>query len=149
MAWPLCITHIIDFLGLTFKILIVDLPIGKFHNMIFIFSSLLIFFSKEKVIKYSLFIYIFHIYEKFQTKKKTRHVYFNVFNHIVTFWKNYMIFLCMIGAINIFGKNNFIFSFVGLVTWGWVHIWGGVKEKKMSKDECEYFYKQIRMNHLT
>jgi hypothetical protein len=31
-------------------------------------------------------------------------------------------FLCMIGAISIFEKTNFIFSFVALVTWGWVHI---------------------------
>jgi hypothetical protein len=31
-------------------------------------------------------------------------------------------FLCMIGSIIFFGENNFIFSFVGFVAWGWVHI---------------------------
>jgi hypothetical protein len=55
----------------------------------------------------------------------------------------------MIGATTIFRENSFIFSFVGLVIWGWAHIWGGGRENKMSKDECETFYKQIRMNHLT
>jgi hypothetical protein len=30
-----------------------------------------------------------------------------------------------------------------------MHIWGGGKEKKMSKDECELFYNQIDMNQLT
>jgi hypothetical protein len=31
-----------------------------------------------------------------------------------------------------------------------VHIWrDGQKTNKMSKDECESFYNQIRMNHLT
>jgi len=30
-----------------------------------------------------------------------------------------------------------------------MHIWGGGKENKMSKDECESFYNQINMNHLT
>jgi len=35
------------------------------------------------------------------------------------------------------------------VTWGWVHIWEGGIENKLSKDECEFFYNQIRMNNLT
>jgi hypothetical protein len=55
----------------------------------------------------------------------------------------------MIGAITIFWESSFILSFVGLVIWGWVHIWGGGRENKMSKNECETFYQQIRMNHLT
>jgi hypothetical protein len=55
----------------------------------------------------------------------------------------------MIGAITIFGENSFIISFVGLVAWGGVHIWGRGRENKMSKDECKSFYKQIKMNHLT
>jgi hypothetical protein len=52
-------------------------------------------------------------------------------------------FLCMIGAIKFFGKNNFIFTFVGLVTWGWLHIWGGIRKNKMSKDEHEFFSKKL------
>jgi hypothetical protein len=55
----------------------------------------------------------------------------------------------MLGAITIFGENSFIFRFVGLITWGRLHILRGGKKNKMSKDECESFYKQIRMNHLT
>jgi hypothetical protein len=55
----------------------------------------------------------------------------------------------MMGAIIIFEKNSFIFSFVGVVNRGWVHIWGGGKGNKMLKYECEFSYKQIKMNHLT
>jgi hypothetical protein len=59
------------------------------------FENLMIFFLKKIVIEYSLFIFIFHICAKFQTKKKDSswHVYINFFNHIVTFWKKYMNFL--------------------------------------------------------
>jgi hypothetical protein len=125
-------------------------PIGTCCNMIFNFSKYYDFFSKKK----SDQIISFHIYFskllKISNQKKNLwwHVYLHVFNHIVTFWKNYE-FLCKIGAITIFGENSFIFSFVGLVTWAWVHIWGGDRENKMSKDECESFYKQIKINHLT
>jgi hypothetical protein len=115
-------------------------------------------FSFNKMIKYSLFIFIFHICAKFQTKKKKElswHMYLNVFNHIVTFWKNYTIFLCMMGAIIILGKNSFKFSFVGYAlmtkSLGLRCTFEEVakKKKKMSKDEYEYFYNQIRMNNLT
>jgi hypothetical protein len=37
------------------------------------FQNLMIFFLKKIVIEYSLFIFIFHICAKFQTKKKTHH----------------------------------------------------------------------------
>ncbi len=36
----------------------------------FYFFAILITFLSKKVIKYSLFIFIVHIYAKFQTKKK-------------------------------------------------------------------------------
>ncbi len=39
-------------------------------------------------------------------------MHLNVFNHIVTFLKNYMNFLCMMGSLTIFGEDSFIFSFV-------------------------------------
>jgi hypothetical protein len=62
-------------------------------------------------------------------------------------------FLRVMGAITIFEKCIFIFSFVVMDWWqsqlGWVHIWEGNEENKMLKDECKYFYNQIRMNHLT
>jgi hypothetical protein len=67
------------------------------------------FSSKKKVTKYFLFIFIFHICAKFQTRKKDSswHVYLNVFNNIVTYQ-----FVLMMGAITIFGESIFIFSFV-------------------------------------
>jgi len=83
----------------TFKILLTKpKPIRKCHNMIFNFlqKSNDFFSPKIKVTKYSLLIFIFHICAKFQTKKKKKdsswHVYLNIFYHIVTFWKNYIIF---------------------------------------------------------
>jgi hypothetical protein len=49
----------------------------------------------------------------------------------------------MMGAITIFGESIFIFSFVIMDWWqsqlGRVHIWGGDRENKMPKDECEFF----------
>ncbi len=56
--------------------------------------------------------------------------------------------LCMMGTIIIFGENGFIFNFLGLVTWGWVHIQGGVEKIKCQKINVIFFYKQIRMNRL-
>jgi hypothetical protein len=113
----------------------------------------MIFLSKEKGDIY--FIFNFSHLSKISNQKKKEedsswHVYLNVFNRILTFWKNYMIFLFMMGAIISFGESIFIFSFVIIDWWqsqlGWVHIWGGVK---MPKDECESSYNQIRMNRLT
>jgi len=49
----------------------------------------------------------------------------------------------MIGAINIFGKKKLIFSFVGLVTWGWVHIQRGVREKKCQKMNVNIFTNKL------
>jgi len=59
----------------------------------------------------------------------------------------------MMGAITIFWESNLIFNFV-IIDWsqsqvGWVHIWEGDRDNKMSKDECEFPYNQIKMNHLT
>jgi hypothetical protein len=49
-----------------------------------------------------------------------------------------------VSATIIFRENVFIFSFVVMDRWqsqlGWVHIWGGGKESKMSKDDRESFY---------
>jgi hypothetical protein len=57
------------------------------------------------------------------------------------------------GAIAIFEESIFIFSFVVMDWWqsqlSWVNNGEGGKENKMSKDECESCYNQIRMNHLT
>jgi hypothetical protein len=51
------------------------------------FRKLMTFSPTFFIIKYSLFIFIFHICANFQTKKQrpSWHVYLNVFNHIVTF----------------------------------------------------------------
>jgi hypothetical protein len=57
-------------------------------------------------------------------------------------------FLHMMGAIIISEKSSFMFYFVcyGLMTkslGGWVHILGGGRENKMSKDECEFFTSKL------
>jgi hypothetical protein len=59
---------------------------------------------------------------------------------------------------HVFGEINFIFNFVGygLVTKSlgagctFEEVGQGAgEESKMSKDGCESFYNQIKMNHLT
>jgi hypothetical protein len=125
------------------------------HDFNFFVNLINFFVNKKKVIKYFLFIFIFHIYENFQTKKKkTCHdMCIWMFSITLSHLKELHEFLHMMGAIIIFGKNIFKFSFVIIDWWqsqlNWVHIWKGGKENKMSKDECKYFYNQIRMNHLT
>ncbi len=70
-----------------------------------VFANLMTFFFKGKVIKYSLFIFIFHICVKFQTKEKKRLVTTNVFEcfqlhyHIL---KKLLEFLHMVVAITSF-----------------------------------------------
>jgi hypothetical protein len=62
-------------------------------------------------------------------------------------------FLVMMGAITIFGESSFMFSLggYGLLTksLGAGCTFDKLTKNKMSKDECESFYNQIRMNHLT
>jgi hypothetical protein len=110
-----------------------------------------------KVVEYSLFIFIFHICSNFQTQKQKTHCdmyILNVFNYIVKFWKNIWIF-ALLGVVTIFGEGSFMFNFVGygLVTKSFGA--GCTFENvinfffKKSKDECESFYNQINMNHLT
>jgi len=73
------------------------------------------FFPKKKQWSNILFSYLFFIFvQNFKPKKKSSswHVYLNVFNHIVAFWKNYIFFLPTMGAIIIFEESIFIFSFV-------------------------------------
>jgi hypothetical protein len=80
------------------------------------------FFSKKKVIKYSLLVFFFHICAKFQTKKEEERLVmtcvFECFQSHCHIWKELHEFLRMKDAITIFGENIFIFSFVayGLVT---------------------------------
>jgi hypothetical protein len=56
----------------------------------------------------------------------------------------------MMSAITIFGKSSFIFNFVGyelvikLLEVGCIFEKG--RENKMSKDDCEFFSNQIRVN---
>jgi hypothetical protein len=87
------------------------------------FANLMIFFSQQKKIKYSLFIFLFHICARFQTKKKlVMRCVFQCFQSHCHISKELHEILRMIGAITIFGKNSFIFNFVSLVQGGWVHI---------------------------
>jgi len=74
------------------------------------------FFSKKKVIKYSLFIFIFHICANFKTQKKKKKLVmtcvFECFQSHCHILKELYEFLCMMGAITIFEESIFIFSFV-------------------------------------
>jgi hypothetical protein len=59
-----------------------------------------------------------------------------------------------LGVVTIFGEGSFMFNFVGygLVTKSFgvgCTFENVVKKKSKSKDECESFYNQINMNHLT
>jgi hypothetical protein len=116
--------------------------------MIFSFlQNLMTFFSKKKIDQiFSFHTYFSHLCKISNPKKKKKkdfswHVYLNVLNHMVTFWKNCILFLCVYDGCN----NQFlekIFSY--LVLWwqsqlGWLHMCGGGRENKMSKDECEFF----------
>jgi hypothetical protein len=80
-------------------------------------------------------------------------VYLNDFQSHCHIVKELYEFLHTMSAISIFEENIFIFSFVVMDWWqsqlNWVHNCEGGKENKMSRDECEFFYNQIRMNHLT
>jgi hypothetical protein len=78
----------------------------------------MIFLSKKKVIKYSPFIFIFHIYAKFQTKEKSLIMtcVFECFQSHCHILKELHKFLHMMGAMIIFGENIFIFSFV-IIDW--------------------------------
>jgi len=94
-------------------------PIGKCCNMIFNFcKSIDFFFSKKKVIKYSLFIFIVHICAKSQTEKNKRLLLTCVSecfqSHCHTFKELHEFLMC---AVTIGGETRFIFSFVryGLV----------------------------------
>ncbi len=98
----------------------------------------MVFFSKTNVTKHYLFILIFHICANFQTTKKNFSwvIYLNVFNHIVAFWKKRHNFLCMMGAIIIFGEN---ISY--LVLWLWIGdkvSWVGCTfEELANKTKCQ------------
>ncbi len=109
------------------------LPIGKCCKMIFnVFGNLMIFFS----IKNSDWIFLFHIYFSHLCKIANQkadllwYLYLKCFfNHIVTFWKNYMNFCVRWVTLTIFGEESFIFSFVD---------YGLVKNSPAVRlDECE------------
>jgi uncharacterized protein (DUF486 family) len=78
------------------------------------------------MIKYSLFIFIFHIYAKFHTQKKKKQnktkqnlimtCVFECFQSPCHILKELHEFLHMMGAIIIFGENVFIFNFV-IIDW--------------------------------
>jgi len=81
-----------------------------------------------------------------QNFKRKKYECFQSHYHIL---KELHEFLCMMGAITIFGKNSFIFNFGGyeLMTKSFrdrVHIRGGGRENKMSKYECEFFLAELR-----
>jgi hypothetical protein len=67
----------------------------------------------EYVIEYFLFIFIFHICENFHKFIFWGHNMqnFNVYNHIVTFWKNWINFCVQWVPSTIFGEDSFVFRF--------------------------------------
>ncbi len=100
------------------------------------------------MIKYSLFILIFHICTKISNPKKKRITsqtcVFECFQSHCHILKKLHEFLHMMGAITIFGQNNLIFNILdyGLLIkslGAWVHIHGGEKENKLLRLECEIF----------
>jgi hypothetical protein len=121
--------------------------VGKCCNMIFNFCKYNDYFLQKKRSNIPLSYLFFTFVQNFKSKKENLswHGYLNVFKHIL---KELHEFLSMMGAIIMFGKRSFISNFVGYglvtVTWGRVHIWGGVRENKMSKDECELFTTKLR-----
>jgi hypothetical protein len=86
-------------------------PIKKCHNMIFNFWKSNDFFQKPKVIRYSLFIFIFHICANFQIKKEEMCIW--IFSITMSHFERITWILHMICAITIFGESSFIFNFVG------------------------------------
>jgi hypothetical protein len=86
------------------------------HNSVFCKCTEFFFQKKKKnwwnvPFSYLFFTFVQNI--KPQKKNLSWPVYLNVFNHIVTFWKNYMTFCIQWFAMIIFGKSSFIFRFVG------------------------------------
>jgi len=126
------------------------------------FENLMIVFYLRKVIKK---LFPFHIYFSYlckisnQEKDLSWHVYLNVFSitlsHIL---KELHEFLCMMGALNhfFFWVKIVLYLVLWVMDWckslgaGWVHIWRGWERNKVSKEKCESFYNQIRMesSHL-
>jgi hypothetical protein len=83
-------------------------------------------FKKEKWSNV-FFLYLFFTFVQIFKPKKMK-VYLNVFDHIVTFWKNYMNFVYD-GCYNHFKKKVVSYLFCELwigdkVAWG-LHIWKG------------------------
>ncbi len=111
----------------------------------------MMFFSK-KTFKYYLSIFIFHICAGFQTKKKRKNTCHDMCIwmcsiDMVTFWKNYMIFFVYDECHNHFWRKWFCELWIGdKVTWGWVHIWGGGKENKMTKERWMWIFLQSNSN---
>jgi hypothetical protein len=111
------------------------------------------FFLKKTLTKNFLFIFIFTFVQKFRAKKKKRLVVacmciwmFSIaLSHFerITLTFVYDGYDGYDGCHNHFWRKYFYIWFVAMNWWqsqlGWVHIWGGGRENKMSKDECEFF----------
>jgi hypothetical protein len=95
------------------------------------------------VINYSLSYLFFTFVQNFKPKKMW------MFSITLSHFERTTWIFVYDGCHNHFWKISFIFNFGGyqLVTKslrGWVHIWGGGKENKMSKYECECFPTKLR-----
>ncbi len=94
--------------------------------------------TNDQIFPFHIF---FHICAKILTQKKEKETGYDMCIWMFSITSSHFeritwIFLCMMGAITIFRKNSFRFSFVD---YGLVEKSLGARENKMSKDECEYF----------
>jgi hypothetical protein len=109
----------------------------------YLFTNLIIFFSKSKWSNISFPCFIFTFVQnfkppnKFLKKRLVMTCVFECFQSHCHILKELHEFLCTMDAINIFGKNSLIFSFVG---YGLVTKWLGAEctfEEVVEKTNCQ------------
>jgi len=101
-------------------------------------ANLLIFFFKKKWSNIPLSCLFFAFVQIFRPKKKKKPPYrmcIWMFSITLSRFERVTWIFAHDGCHNHFVQSSLIFSFVGLVTWGWVHIWGGNPKKK--KTNCQ------------
>jgi hypothetical protein len=101
-------------------------------------ANLLIFFFKKKWSNIPLSCLFFTFVQNFRPKKKKKKkklLIACVFECFQSHFERVTWIFAHEGCHNHFVQSSLIFSFVGLVTWGWVHIWGGNPKKK--KRNCQ------------
>jgi len=94
------------------------------------------FFSLKKSDQiFPYHVYFSHLCKISDPKKKKKLLIACVFECFQSHFERVTWIFAHEGCHNHFVQSSLIFSFVGLVTWGWVHIWGGNPKKK--KRNCQ------------